>query len=147
MFYKILVTAHSWIAMLALLMCAFALFKSLTSWLGKQEFGKSHNGIYASAVGFLHLQLLLGLILYFISPNVQSISSEVMKNDTLRFYAVEHITGMILAIIIAQVARIISKKRKSHAAMFIGLALALLLIIGSMPWIRVEGVQYLRGLI
>lgn len=145
MFYKIIVTLHSWAAMLALITIAFALFKSLTSWLGKKPFEKSHNAIYASAVGFLHLQLLLGLILYFISPNVQSVSAEVMKNATLRFYAVEHITGMILAIIIAQVGRTLSKKKQSHAAFFICMTIAFILILGSMPWLRLEGVSVLRG--
>ncbi len=144
--YKIILTLHSWIAMLALVMMVVAIVKSLIGWLGKKPYAKSDNGIHASAVGFLYLQLLLGLVLYFfLSPQVR-FAGEVMKDTVGRFYTVEHITGMILALIIAQVARSVSKKRGSHAVAFIGFTIALVIIFGVLPWMRMEGLPMLRGL-
>jgi uncharacterized membrane protein SirB2 len=62
-----------------------------------------------------HTQLLLGIILYIISPRV-IFSGESMKDAMDRYWLVEHNTGMIIAIVLITIARISSKKIIDAAA-------------------------------
>jgi hypothetical protein len=61
------------------------------------------------------MQLLVGLILYLTSDMVQ-FSGESMKNDTLRYWLVEHSSMMLIAIVLITLARTTSKKMTSDVA-------------------------------
>ncbi|MBC8110579.1 MAG: hypothetical protein H7Y04_05915, partial [Verrucomicrobia bacterium] len=93
--------------------------------------------------GSMHLQLLLGLILYFgLSPfGLKAFDlgmKVVMKTPTYRHWAVEHITTMIIAVAIAQIGRIVSKKAPSdllkHKRAAIYYSIAVFLILLSIPY-------------
>jgi len=79
-----------------------------------------------------HIQLLLGIFLYFISDMVQ-FNEATMSTKELRYWAVEHVTIMLLAITLITMARITTKKlaeaEAKHKRMFIFNAIALLLIV------------------
>src|SRR5260370_19538263 len=62
-----------------------------------------------------HTQLLLGLILYFVSPAV-IFSSASMKEAVARYWLVEHISGMLIAIVLITLGRILSKKLSDSTA-------------------------------
>jgi hypothetical protein len=67
----------------------------------------------------VHTQLLLGFVLYFISPKVQAGLSDMgaaMKDEVLRFYVVEHLTAMLVAIVLITIGRIKAKKLENHTA-------------------------------
>jgi len=80
---------------------------------------------------------LVGIILYIVSwtggHRVQ-FNSETMKNDALRYFAVEHITAMIIAVTLITVARSTAKKtpidQSKHKRQLLWNTLALLLILG-----------------
>ncbi|HAS43294.1 MAG TPA: hypothetical protein DCS93_22630 [Microscillaceae bacterium] len=138
--YNTLLFIHSWIRWIILVMAVIVIFKSLTGWLGKKGYTKGDNALSASFVGFMHLQLLLGLILYFVSPYamkaIQSMGmSAVMKNPVNRFWAIEHITLMIFAVVLAQVGRSRAKKMsdtvRKHKTSFIFFTIAIILILAS----------------
>jgi hypothetical protein len=78
------------------------------------------------------LQLLLGLILFFVSPAVQ-FSGEAMKDPSTRYWLVEHNTAMIIAIVFITLARTTSKKmtdsQARHKRMFIFNLIALAIIV------------------
>jgi membrane protein DedA with SNARE-associated domain len=84
-----------------------------------------------------HIQLLVGLILYAISPKVV-FSAESMKNAMSRFFLVEHTSMMILAIIIISVGYIMAKKvapeKKAFSRIFWAYLVGLILILASIPW-------------
>jgi hypothetical protein len=92
----------------------------------------------------MDLQLLLGLLLYiFFSPLTTSAFrdfSTAMGNDVMRFFTVEHVFFMVLAIVFAHLGSAFSKRAeepaKKHrtAALWFGLSLILLLL--GMPWMR-----------
>ena len=89
----------------------------------------------------LHLQLVIGLMLYFISPVVKAGLSDMgnaMKSPELRFWTVEHISLMIVAIALITVGRIVSKKTTDsvikHKKTAIFFLLGLVLILVSIPW-------------
>lgn len=90
----------------------------------------------------LDVQFLLGALLYFVfSPFTTAAFGDfgaAMRNSGLRFWAVEHLFGMLVAIAFAHVGKSkIAKapndaRRHRLAAIFYGLAL--LAIVFSIPW-------------
>ena len=89
-----------------------------------------------------HLQLLLGLYLYFGGSNGMQLfeTGEAMSNSAFRFYAVEHITTMILAIVLLTVARSKVKKtwkeQRSSRAPFYWYLAGFVLLLSRVPWDR-----------
>ena len=93
-------------------------------------------------VSTLDLQLLLGLALYVWLSPLTSVAMQdfgsATGNPVLRFWAVEHLTGMMVAIVLAHIGRVRVRKatdsvrRHKLAAVFAGLAL--LAILATIPW-------------
>ena len=85
----------------------------------------------------LHTQLLIGLILYFISPRV-SFAAGWMKDAALRFYGMEHLAGMIIAIALITIGYVKSKKGTGPQEIYKRIKLfyiiGLILILASIPW-------------
>lgn len=145
--YQLSVQLHSigrWIVLILLLT---ALFKSATA--GSRLYEKSDNTIGLLLTSFADLMLLLGLYQWFAGPwGYQQIAasgmSVVMKNPVTRFFAVEHITGMIIAIALIHIGKAQGKKelpdKNKHRRMAICYGIALLIILLSVPWpFRVAG--------
>ena len=129
--------AHSGLRWLVLLFLVMAVFKSLSGWLGKKEFKKSDNLIAILLLSFTHIQLLLGLVLYFMKGwgIVFGNMSIAMKDETMRFWSIEHLVIMLLAGVLITMGRIKSKKardEKKHkiGSLFYGLALLLIIWAG-----------------
>ena len=89
----------------------------------------------------LDLQVLLGLLLYFVLSPVTAAALEdfggAMRISQLRYFAVEHAFGMVIATALAHVGRARVRKapparRARTAAIFYGLALVAILV--SVPW-------------
>jgi len=111
-----------------------------------QAFGKN-PGLKKTSLWLLiaaHITLLIGLYQYFTGAFGYKLIqlngfSAVMKDSALRFWAVEHISTMIIAIIIITIARGKSKKGLYSAASWMYL-IALLLILAGVPWPFREGI-------
>ena len=95
----------------------------------------------ASLVGLIvsHLQLLIGLVLYFISPKgLSNFSGEAMGDAMSRLYMLEHPLTMIIAIILITVGYSKAKNGTNDASrykqilIFYGIGLVLMLI--RIPW-------------
>ncbi|KOY85003.1 hypothetical protein AD998_01555 [bacterium 336/3] len=150
--YDILLIVHSWTRWFILIFAVLAIFKAFSGWMGQKPFTKQDNILGASFVGFIHLQTLLGGLLYFaFSPmGLQAIQSmgmkAVMQSAGTRYWAVEHITVMILAVIVAQTGRSLSKKATTdlakHKKSAIFYTIALLLILSRIPWDSVRLFRY-----
>lgn len=137
--YPILNTLHSYNRYLLMAALVFVLFRSISGWLGKKPYEKADNAAGAALLGLAHLQLLLGLILYSISPRTQAAFDDMataMKNATLRYFAVEHITAMVIAVVLIQVGRTLSKKAQDdtgkHKKAAIYTIIATVIILGSL---------------
>jgi len=89
------------------------------------------------AMVFTHIQLLAGLALYFTSEKVQFVEG-FMKNPVYRFYAVEHVTLMLIAIALITVGYSKAKRAASDTKKFGAVAtfylIGLILILASIPW-------------
>ena len=91
-----------------------------------------------------HINILVGLYQYFFGGKGFFYITEygmgyVMKNSVMRFWAVEHITGMLIAVVLITVTSSISKKPsnddvKKHNKLAWFYLAALIVIIGVVPW-------------
>ncbi len=130
--YKLLIQAHSYNRYIVLVLLVAVIVKALSGWLGKKPFDNGDNKVSLFLLIFTHIQMLLGLGLYFVSPWVK-FTSGTMKDHDLRYWTVEHIFGMIIAIALITVARISMKKMTSdeakHKRLFIFNVIALVVIV------------------
>lgn len=88
-----------------------------------------------------HIQLLLGLVLYFIGDKGFKVITSVdgfMSIAPARFFAMEHISGMILAIALITVGYSKAKKtemaKKKYSTILLFYGISLLLIFAMIPW-------------
>ena len=137
--HDFLVHTHSGTRWLVLASAVFVIFRYATGVLQKRRFEALDNTAAAIFIGNVHLQVLIGFILYlgYLQPWTLDMSV-VMKDPIGRFFAVEHITGMLLGAVLAQVGRTLSKKASDDAAKFrkglIYFSLSILIILASSPW-------------
>ena len=135
--YPILKHAHSGIRWIVLILLILAIVGAFRKWQGKQPYGEGDRKISLFAFISTHVQFVLGLILYFISPYVH-FTSGVMKETMLRFYTVEHITLMIFAIGLITVGYSRAKKKatdlEKHKTTFWFYLIGLVLILAAIPW-------------
>jgi uncharacterized integral membrane protein len=139
--YDLTLDLHSLLRWFVLLTGLAAAGRSIAGWSGR-PWGASDARMGLLFITMLDLQFLLGLLLYLVlSPTVTAAFSNpgaAMRDPALRFFLVEHMTGMLIAIVLAHIGRARSKKaandRSKHraAAVFYGLALVIILL--SIPW-------------
>lgn len=132
---------HSYWAYLVLLMLLFAVVNAFMGISKKRSFTDKDVRIGLFTLIIAHIQLLIGLGWYFMSPAYQALKangSEVMGNSTSRLLAVEHPLMMIIAIVLITIGWSKHKKKTEDAAKFktfaIFYGLALLLILARIPW-------------
>ena len=133
--YEILKHTHSGLRWVALILILLAIYNSITA----REFGKRQKLINLFSMVSLHTQLILGLILYFISDKVKFFDGW-MKEPTgiYRFYGMEHLAGMLIAIALITFGYVKSKKGTTPAEIYKPIKLfyiiGLSLILSSIPW-------------
>lgn len=124
--------------LLSLTLIASGVF--LISWLSKRPFTKGNKKLALFTLIAAHLQFVFGLILYFISPVVKAARSnpEMMKNAHDRLYAVEHISIMIIAVILITIGYSKAKRMRNpihkHRTLALLFLLALVLMFSRIPW-------------
>ena len=133
---------HSIVRYFILIMLIVVIVQSLLGLVNKKPYGSLDNRLGLFLFILTHTQLLLGIILFFISPAVQ-FSSAAMKEASTRYWLVEHNTAMIIAIVLISVARISSKKLTNdadkHRRMFILNTIALAIILVTI-WLSGRGI-------
>ena len=129
---------HSILRWAVLGLLLFALIKSVIGLIQKKDFTDKDGKIGLYLMMFAHLQLLLGLFLYFSQGWATAPMAESMKDATMRFWKVEHIFAMILAIVFITIGRIKTKKlsesAKRHKTAVIFYGLSLLIVLWAIPW-------------
>ena len=131
---------HSGIAYLALLALVVVIFYMLIGSLSNREFTEKDRKIGLIAFILSHIQLLVGLILYFISPlGLEMLSSgSAMSDSAARLLALEHPLINIIAIVVISVGYIRAKKmsisRAKFRSIYMMYAIGLVLILSRIPW-------------
>ena len=129
--------AHSSLRWLVLIFLVVAVVNALMKRNSGAEFGKSDKMPALLALIFTHVQLVLGFILYFISNKV-NFQEGFMKDPLTRFYSMEHIAMMLIAIVLITIGYSKSKRQtvasKKHTTILIFYGIGLLLILAAIPW-------------
>jgi hypothetical protein len=130
---------HSFTAYVALTFIVLAVLWAFFGWLRQRPFTKASKTIALLGLISAHLQMIFGLVLYFISPlGFSAISAEAMENSALRLYFLEHPSMMIIAIGLITVgyskAKRMTDSQKKFNRIAIFYSLGLLLILLRIPW-------------
>lgn len=120
----------------------YAIARALAGWAGANGWSKADDSAGKWFTILLDTQLLIGLALYaLLSPITRAAFSDfggAMGDRDVRFWAVEHTFGMLLALIAVHVARAKTRRApdaaRKHRIAAIGFGIGLLLILLSIPW-------------
>ena len=139
---EILQNLHSYLAYIVLVVLVIAVINAFMGWLGKKEF-KFEKDLRISLFALIlsHIQLLVGLILYFVSTNGLKAIQELGMgglNSAARLLALEHPVTNILAIAFITIGWSRHKKTDDSTTKFKRIALlygvGLILILSRIPW-------------
>lgn len=140
--YDVVLNLHSYWAYLVLIVLTIAVLNALIKVFGDKEYGAKDFRIALFTLIVSHIQLLVGLVLYFVSPRLQAFSElgmgGVMKDSISRLYLVEHPFINILAVVLITVGyskhkkKLTSKGKLKPIAVFY--TIALLLFLSRIPW-------------
>jgi hypothetical protein len=136
MHYELLQKLHSWWAYLALILLFLAVINAVLGYAGKKLFQPKDLRISLFALIFTHIQLVLGLILYIVSPyGLDSLGQ--MKDPAIRLTSMEHPLINIVALALITIGWSKHKKvdnslKFQKIMIFYGLGLLLILI--RIPW-------------
>jgi len=141
--YEIIQKLHSGWAYLAFLLLVIAVVNSFIGLFSKKEYKDIDKKMGLFALGAIHTQVVIGFIIYFVSPsgffNIVNLGmGEVMKNAALRLTVVEHPLMNIIGVVLMTIGWVKHKKLASSeskfktVAIYYGLGLAL--ILSRIPW-------------
>ena len=141
--YQILLKLHNVLAWLVLGTGFFVIVKALGA---RATWSAPETAWVRRLTLLVHLQLVAGLALWFVSPWVNTgreVMAQTMKDATLRRIVVEHPTLMLVAVITATVTSVLVRKAGSSEGKakkaLIGTAVTLLLVAAMIPWQRLTG--------
>lgn len=139
--YIYLKTVHSYWAFFVLFILVAAIFNAFIGRYTGKEFSTKDLRISLFGLIFSHIQLLIGLILYFVSPwfdQWAEIGIGVMKDTQTRLYLVEHPLINILAIFLITMGWSMHKRQSESSKKFLRIilfySLGLLLLLSGIPW-------------
>lgn len=140
--YETVLFIHSYWAYLVLLLLIVASVNALVGFSTGKEYGATNFRIALFTLIVTHIQLLIGLVLYFVSPYFRMFGEAgmggVMGDSVLRLYLVEHPLMMIIAVVLVTMgyskhkAKLTSKPKFKMLAIFY--TLALVVMLSRIPW-------------
>jgi len=134
--YEIIQKLHSWWAYLAFLLLVIAVVNSIIGLISKKEYTAKDKKIGLYALGTIHIQLVIGFIIYFVSP--LGFSGFSMSDSALRLTSMEHPLINIIGIALITVGWVKHKKLTSSESKFKTIAiyygLGFVLILSRIPW-------------
>jgi len=142
--YPFILGLHNLFRWVVLILAIVATVGAFLGWFGKRQWSERDRKIGSFFGMAMDIQLLLGLILYFAySPITRQALADfgaAMGVKDLRFFGVEHVFYMILAVVFAHLGSILARKapeskaKFQRAAIFFGISLLLMLL--GIPWTR-----------
>jgi len=140
--YSLLKNVHSYWAYLVLLVLILGTLNAIVGKIKGKDFESKDLRLSLFGLIFSHMQLLIGLILYFVSPWFDQWSNlgmgGVMKDAQTRLYLVEHPFTNILAVVLITMGWSLHKRQSDPGKKFLRIALfygfGLLLLLSRIPW-------------
>lgn len=130
---------HSFVAYFVLFMVLVAILQALLGRSGKRPFAGYGRRWALFGLIAAHLQLLIGFVLYFISPlGLSNFSGENMGNSEARLYMLEHPLMMIISVVLITIgwskAKRAADDATKHRRIVVWYSIALVLMLSRIPW-------------
>ncbi|WP_374166209.1 cytochrome B [Arcticibacter sp. MXS-1] len=134
--YQLLFQAHSGLRFIVFIALVIATILAFSGWFGNKPFTKGNKSFNLITLISTHIQVVIGLFLYFVSPFVQFQNmGTTMKDATLRYWTVEHVAMMLAAAILITIGNAKSKRFVNsvdkHRSVAIYFSLSLLIIVAA----------------
>ena len=150
--YSALLLLHSWLRWAVILFALAAIVRAVDGARSRRAWLPGDDRVSRLFIIALDVQILIGLVLYFgFSPITQAALSDfggAMKVSSMRFWAVEHVFGMLIAVALAHAGRARARRAPvdalKHRRIAVFFVLALIAILASIPW---PGRVYARPLL
>ena len=128
---------HSGLAYLLLAGLVIAIIYAIAS--RKKSFTAGSSKIALIGLICAHLQFLLGIVLYFLSPlGASNFSGDAMKEKVSRLYIIEHPLMMLIAVVLVTIgysrAKKLSSNTKKYNSIILFYSIALILMLSVIPW-------------
>jgi hypothetical protein len=142
--YPFTLAIHNILRWVVLILALVAVVSAYLGLFGKRQWTERDRKIGLFLGISIDVQLLVGLLLYVVlSPITKSAFQgfgEAMQVPDLRFFAMEHVFYMLLAVVFAHLGSILPRKVDDPAAKFkraaIWFSLTLLVVLLGIPWGR-----------
>ena len=141
MYYNIIKTVHSYWAFLVIIILTLIVINSIIAKFSGRAFNTKDLRLSLFGLIFSHIQLLIGLILYFTSPwfnQFYQIGMDLLKNDESRLYLIEHPLINIVAIIFITLGWSLHKRQLDSSKKFLRIGmfygLGLIFLLSRIPW-------------
>lgn len=139
--YQILILLHSSFRWLVVISLLIALYIATTGYFQKRTFTKTDNAIRHWTATIAHIQLMVGMLLYFESPLTayfQKNFSTAKESPELVFFGAIHALFMLIAIVVITIGSALAKRRGSDEekfrTMLVWYSIAFLIIFLAIPW-------------
>ncbi len=139
--YNLLLTLHSFTRWLVLCSLLYALWRAYRGWVSNKQFSGHDNTVRHITATIAHVQLIIGLCLYFVSPLIKYFlqNYKVAVHDReIRFFGMEHSLMMIIAVTLITTGSVLAKRKptdnQKFKTMAIWFTLALIVILTNIPW-------------
>ncbi|WP_299556744.1 hypothetical protein [Seonamhaeicola sp.] len=139
--YETILTLHSYWAYIVLLILIIATFNAIIKTAGGKEYSAKDFRVSLFTLIVSHIQLLIGIILYFVSPRFElwsELGGGVMSNSLARLFLVEHPLVNIIAVALITIGYSKHKKKLTSKAKLKTIAvfytIALVLFLSRIPW-------------
>jgi hypothetical protein len=138
-----LLPVHNLLRWVILVLLLAAIINAASGMNSNKPFTAAHKKIGLFLMIATHINLLIGLYQWLVGDwGLNLISNlgmgDVMKSPIYRFWAVEHLTGMLIATVLITIGRGVSKKniidRVKHRKTFWFYLIALVIILLTIPW-------------
>lgn len=139
--YSILTGLHSMMRWLVLASLVYGMYRAYRGWFTAKRFSRFDNSVRHTTATIAHIQLMIGLLLYFISPLVSYFLHNfktAVHERQVRFFGMEHSIMMLLGIVVITIGSAKAKRKITDKAKFrtmaIWFTIGLLIILSSVPW-------------
>lgn len=142
--YPVILAIHNIFRWVVLILALVALIRAYGGWFQKREWTEGDRKAGSYFAISMDIQLLLGLLLYFVlAPWFSAVAAdfgEAMQNPELRFFGLEHVFYMFIAVVMVHVGSVLARRAPESLAKFrrqaIWFTLATILILIAIPWWR-----------